>query len=66
MDKETELEIKRINESMEQLEEEQKGQKKELGDLSKAIMRFWHIGMGLGLGLLAERLGLEKLLSKLL
>ncbi|BAM63084.1 hypothetical protein ETP1_034 [Edwardsiella phage ETP-1] len=66
MDKETERELERLKSQLDGVETKQEEQDSKLGELSKNVLRFWHIGMGLGLGFLAERLGLEKLLSKFL
>lgn len=66
MDKETEKEFTRVNKRIDDIEEEQEEQKKGLLQVMRDIMRFWHLGIGIGLGLILKEVGLEKLLGKFL
>lgn len=66
MDKETEKEFTRVNKRIDDIEEEQEEQKKGLLQVMRDIMRFWHLGVGIGLGLILKEVGLEKLLGKFL
>lgn len=66
MDKETEKEFTRVNKRIDDIEEEQEGQKKTLLGVTRDILRFWHLGVGIGLGLILKEVGLEKLLGKFL
>lgn len=66
MDKETEKEFVRVNKRIDDIEEEQEEQKKSLYTVTRDILRFWHLGVGIGLGLILKEVGLEKLLGKFL
>lgn len=66
MDKDTERELSRFNQKLEDIEDTQKEQGKMLQKLTKDILRFWHLGVGVGLGLILKEVGLEKLLGKFL
>lgn len=66
MDKETEKEFIRVNKRIEDVEAEQKEQRKTLSTVIRDIARFWHLGMGIGVGLLLKEIGLDKILSKFL
>lgn len=66
MDKDTEKEFTRVHKRIDGIEEEQKKQLSLLQIVMRDIGRFWHIGMGIGVGLLVKEIGLEKLLGKLL
>lgn len=66
MDKETEKEFTRVNKRIDDIEEEQEEQKKTLLGVTRDILRFWHLGVGIGLGLILKEVGLEKLLGKFL
>lgn len=66
MDRDTEREFKHVNKRVEDLEDEQKVQRDKINNLARDILRFWHLGVGIGLGLLVKELGIEKLLGKFL
>lgn len=66
MDKETELEVKRLDSRIDKVVEDQVETSDELDKLDKSVKRVWHIGIGIGVGLLIEKIGLAKLLTKLL
>lgn len=66
MDRETEKEFIRVNKRIDEVEEEQKEQRKTLMTVIRDIGRFWHIAIGVGFGLILKEVGLEKLLSKFL
>lgn len=51
---------------LDDLEKEVAAQKTTLLQLVKDVMRIWHIAIGVSLGLVLDKLGLDKLLSKLL
>lgn len=48
------------------LEKKVDEQGKTLIQLVKDVMRIWHIAIGVGLGLVLEKIGLDKLITKLL
>lgn len=66
MDKETEKELNRVNKRIDEVEEEQKEQRGLLATVMRDIRRFWHLGLGIGVGLILKEVGLEKLLGKFL
>lgn len=66
MDKETEKEFNRVYKRLDEVEEEQKEQRGLLSTVMRDIGRFWHIGIGVGVGLILKEVGLEKLLSRFL
>lgn len=66
MDRDTEREFKHVNKRVEDLEDEQKVQRDKINNLARDILRLWHLGVGIGLGLLVKELGIEKLLGKFL
>lgn len=66
MDKDTERELNRVDHKLNEIEQAQKEQGKVLQKLARDILRFWHLGVGVGLGLILKEVGLEKLLGKLL
>lgn len=66
MDKEVERELLRLERQITDVKESLDKQDVQLQQLAKDIMRFWHLGLGIGLGLLIKELGLETLLSKFL
>jgi len=63
MDRDTEREIERLNRRLDEVDETQKEQGKAITDLAKAILRFWHLGVGISLGFVIKELGVEKLLG---
>lgn len=66
MDNDTEKEFNRVNRRIDKVEEKQVVQQSTLEKLARDILRFWHLGVGVGLGLLVKELGLEKLLGHIL
>lgn len=66
MDRDTEKEFERLNKRVDKLESEQEQQEKKISDLARDILRFWHLGVGIGLGFVVKELGLEKLLGHIL
>lgn len=66
MERETEKEFERVNKRIDKVEEEQERQEGQIQRLAKDILRFWHLGVGVGLGLILKEVGLEKLLGKFL
>ncbi len=48
------------------IEDRLEKQESTLLQLVKDVMRIWHIAIGVGLGLVLEKFGLDKLISKLL
>mgnify|MGYP006921436628 CR=1 FL=1 len=66
MDNDTEKEFNRVNRRIDKVEEKQVVQQSALEKLARDILRFWHLGVGVGLGLLVKELGLEKLLGHIL
>lgn len=66
MDRETEKELTRVHKRIDEVEVEQKEQSKVLSTVMRDILRFCHLGIGIGVGLILKEVGLEKLLSKFL
>lgn len=66
MDRDTEREFERVNKRVDNLEAAQKEQENQIYALAKAILRFWHLGVGVGLGFIAKEFGLEKLIGHFL
>ena len=55
-----------LEKRVDRLEKEQEQDKKVTTDLVKDVMRFWHIATGVGLGLVIDKFGLDKIISKIL
>jgi len=51
---------------LDNLEKKVEEQGNTLLQLVKDVMKIWHIAIGVGLGLVLEKIGLDKLLTKLL
>lgn len=66
MDRDTERELERVNKRVDKLEEEQEKQENKIYALAKDILRFWHLGVGIGLGFIVKELGLEKIIGHFL
>jgi hypothetical protein len=60
---------KQIEELEERVDKQEKRldiQEKTLKQLVSDVMKIWHIAIGVGIGLVLEKFGIDKLLSKLL
>lgn len=66
MDKDVERELERFNKRLDNMEASQHEQNRKISDLARDILRFWHIGLGMALGLVVKELGFEKLLGHIL
>lgn len=66
MERETEKEFERVNKRIDKVEEEQEKQEGMIQRLARDILRFWHLGVGIGVGLILKEVGLEKLVGKFL
>ncbi|AWD90285.1 hypothetical protein [Dickeya phage Amaethon] len=66
MDKDVERELERFNKRLDSIEATQQEQGHKIYNLARDILRFWHIGLGMALGLVVKELGVEKLLGHLL
>lgn len=62
----TEKEIERLDKRIDEVEEAQEEQGKLLRSVVKDVLKFWHIGIGVAAGLMIDKFGLEKLLTKFL
>lgn len=66
MERETEKEFERVHKRIDKVEEEQEKQDSMIQRLARDILRFWHLGLGISVGLILREIGLEKLIGKLL
>lgn len=72
MDKETESEVSRldtrIDTALEDLADNEEKIKKladDLTKLDKSVTKVWHIGVGVALGTIIDKFGLDKIITKL-
>jgi tetrahydromethanopterin S-methyltransferase subunit G len=66
MDNDTDKEFNRVNTRIDKVEDKQLNQQNRLEKLARDILRFWHLGVGVGLGLIVKELGVDKLLGHVL
>lgn len=62
----TEKEVARLDKRIDDVTKEQAEQKQTLSKALKDILRFWHIAIGVALGLIIDKFGIEKIIGKLL